>query len=320
MVPIFALLPILTHSWWGHAHMIIASIAETKLSAREVCAIEEAMYHGGFGFESIVDVSTWQDDVKDSNKVSIMGNWHFADQPIIREPFTGKLPKPTYNVTSYLNSAWKSLSNPQTTDPWVWAFHLRSMIHFIGDIHTPHHNCALFSDIFRYGDYGGNSYKLNCPYGSACNNIHFFWDSVGLEFPIMYPRVPLLIDQFNENVSNIKTLYPTSHYPDISTYSPNEWSKESFLYASKYGYDTPMDSFPNQTFFELVRSKGKERVALAGYRLFTFLKMLANQENIPASNARSSKTVLLWIVNMILLLISIVFMVIRPQYNNYTQF
>ena len=158
--------------WWGHAHSLITGIALDQLSSKDRKILENTANYGQLPNVRLEDSANWQDDLKGTYNLGIMSYWHFLQKPLIDESFTVTINNPTYNITAYLPSAWKTLLNPPTTDKGIIAFHLRSLVHFVGDIHTPHHNVAHYTSETPEGDSGGNLYILNCKYGSACNNIH----------------------------------------------------------------------------------------------------------------------------------------------------
>ena len=302
-----------THSlsWWGHAHMLIGRIAEMQMTSKQKKKIETILSYNQMPIQDITRSSTWHDDLKDTYKLYLMGNWHFSDKVLIFEESPDiQIAEPTYNITSYLKSAWKSLQDPTTTSLWAWNFHLRGLTHFIGDVHTPHHNCALYSKEFPTGDAGGNGYKLNCPYGSACMNIHFLWDSVALYAGILNPLIPLYKEEFQKNVSLLLDEIPKSSLTnDLEAYDPLEWNDESFQDAKDYGYNTPQNQWPNETFFETVRTVGKKRIALAGYRLGHILAELADKA--PISTTTYPSEIASWVINAVLLILIIVFSILN---------
>ena len=298
-------------SWWGHAHMMIGRIAEEVMSSKQNNKINSILRLNQMPPQTIAECSTWHDDLKDTYGLYLMGNWHFADGVLIFEEDPSiEIPAPTYNITSYLESAWKTLNDPTTTSLWAWNFHLRGLVHFLGDVHTPHHNCALFSKDFPTGDAGGNGYKLNCPYGSACSNIHFLWDSVGLYAPVLNPLVPRYKEEFQENVTKLMDELPQDSFNnlDMNAYDPIEWNLESFNDAKNYGYATPMNDWPNESYFQTVREVGKTRVAVAGYRLGKILGDLS--EIAPDVTDNYAREIAMWVINGVLLVVSIVFIIL----------
>lgn len=294
---------------------MIGRIAENMLSSSERKKFEGILRYGQLPIQTITESTTWQDDLKDSYKLDVMGLWHFSDGPIVKGDNV-EIPPPTYNITTYLEDAWRTLTNPTTTDPWVWAFHLRSILHFVADVHTPHHNVALFTnDNFRRGDAGGNGYKLNCVYGSACNNIHFLWDSAGLLYNIYNPLIPKFRDEFSSNATNFVKEFPESRFTgksfDLKTYEPYKWHNESYDVAVKVGYDTPMYGWPSEDYFEKVRTQCKDRIALAGYRLGSVLKQLV--DSIPYDVPSSTREIIVWIVDAVLIVLSILFVILTKH-------
>lgn len=305
------ILPVFGLSWWGHAHQVIGRIAETYLTPLEKAKITQAIRYGGLPAQSITESATWQDDLKDKYKLSSMGIWHFADGVIKGEPFGPEvvLPNPTYNITIYLQQAMDTLNKKDTTDPWAWAFHLRSIIHFVGDVHTPNHNAALFSSQFPTGDYGANGYKLNCPFGSACMNLHFIWDAVGLRLPMMYPLVPTEINNFEKNVTNLLKEFPESDFTkngeSLTEYDPYKWSNDAYQLAVDKAYNITMNSYPTDEYFSMVQHVGGRQVVLAGRRLGIILKKLA--KDCPYTAPSHGREVGVWAADAVLAIICVIF-------------
>ena len=54
---------------------------------------------------------------------------------------------------------------------------LRFLIHLVGDIHQPLHNCSLVNKEFPKGDKGGNDFKIVTQW-KTINNMHFYWDAL----------------------------------------------------------------------------------------------------------------------------------------------
>ena len=301
-------------SWWGHAHMMIGRIAESLLTSKEKKKIEAVLRYGQHPIQTITEATTWQDDLKSTYSLSVMETWHFLDHPINKGKNTS-IPPPTYNITTYMDSAYRALKDKTTTDPWVWAFHLRSLIHFVADVHTPHHNVALFNDLFPKGDAGGNGYKLNCNLGSACNNIHFLWDSAGFYFPIYNPLIPKYRAEFQKNATKLINELPQSHYTsqnmDVKTFFPEVWHNESYEVAYNFGYNTTMYGWPSKDYFTTVQTQSKERIAISGYRLGYFLKEVVG--NIPVEPTSNTREIVVWVVDVVLIVLALIFVILAKK-------
>ena len=61
------------------------------------------------------------------------------------------------------------------------SFHLRLLIHYIGDIHQPLHSSNRFTSEYPTGDEGGNDFEIKVRGYPEVTNLHELWDSVILE-------------------------------------------------------------------------------------------------------------------------------------------
>ena len=57
------------------------------------------------------------------------------------------------------------------------SFHLRLLIHYVGDIHQPLHTSSRFTKLYPNGDEGGNAYSIQ-EKDEDIDNLHALWDSV----------------------------------------------------------------------------------------------------------------------------------------------
>ncbi|EAY00297.1 hypothetical protein TVAG_179680 [Trichomonas vaginalis G3] len=302
----------LSNCWWGHAHSLIASIAMKDFSSKERKILEKFLEYGQHKRATIEEVAVWQDDLKGAYDLGIMSSWHFTPRPLIKDGYTATLQPVTYNITSYMNSAWNSLTNPATTDPWIIAFHLRSLIHFVADVHTPHHNVGYYSQETPDGDKGGNLYQIICNYGSACMNIHFLWDSACLALPLGNPLIPKYLDEFSENVTKIMKNHQKAKMGDLETIDFMKWSNESYDTVKQYGYSPAIERYGEVTdqYLKTCQSVALNRVSLAGYRLSTVLRQIYNEKKISQFVTISqTREICIWCLDAILILISIVLLV-----------
>ena len=294
-------------SWWGHAHSLITGIALDQFSAKEREILENTANFGQLPKSRLEESANWQDDLKGTFNLGIMSYWHFIQKPLIDYTFAGKVNNPTYNITTYLSSAWKTLLDPTTTDPGIIGFHLRSIVHFVGDVHTPHHNVAHYTNETPTGDSGGNLYILNCKHGSACNNIHFLWDAACFALPLGNAMLPVFAEEFSHNITSFQKNLPKSSFEDLNTIDFNKWSQESFDIVSEYGYTTPQNEEPSEQYLETCRILTTNRVAEAGYRLANMLRILLNN-GLPGEYMDVTvREIIMWIVNCVLVILTSVF-------------
>ena len=299
--------------WWGHAHRMIGRIAESYLSSKELSKFNKIVQTYQLPIQTLTEVATWQDDLKDSCGLRTFYQWHFSDEIIIDGSCTNcEFALPTYNITSYLESAYKTLSNPTTTSQWAWGFHIRSIVHFFGDIHMPLHNTARYSTDFPEGDRGGNLYTLNCNYGSSCSNVHALWDSVANLYNIYDPLIPKYKEAFQENVTLLMDEFPEDVFDyDLEAFEPLTWHTESYQLAEQYCYNTPINDWPSSSYFSTSQQVAKKRVAAAGRRLGLYLKSIA--DNVPIESDNYIREIVMWVINAILLILSIVFIILSSR-------
>jgi hypothetical protein len=70
---------------------------------------------------------------------------------------------------------------PQVSWDLSDSFHLRLLIHYIGDIHQPLHASSRYTYAFPKGDEGGNGLRINVTNagkGETPQNLHSLWDSI----------------------------------------------------------------------------------------------------------------------------------------------
>ena len=270
-------------AWWAHPHQLIAAIAETYLSSSELATLRWAMGGNGLPPTTLAEAASWQDDLKDIAHIKTMGGWHFANQPFVDPNWEGPPPtlKPTvFNIGDASKSLWRALLDPTTTSPWAIQFCLRSLVHFVGDIHTPHHVVEFYSNAIPHGDDGGTKYFMNCNYGSTCLHIHFIWDAAGLAYQMGNPIAGATRDVFYKNMSAIMKELPAENYEGLDVVDFDAWMKESYDVACQYGYAVPMRSWPSKEYLDTVHRESKKRIAVAGYRLGLMMKDFVQRRNI----------------------------------------
>lgn len=298
--------------------MMIGRIAESYLSSSELSSVNNLIQSFQLPKQTLTESATWQDMLKDDYGLRLFYQWHFSDEIIKGDSCENCVFRnPTYNITSYLASAYKTLNDKTTTSPWIWAFHIRSVAHFVGDVHMPLHNTERFANDYPEGDKGGNDYKLNCNYGSACNNIHFLWDSAGNMYNLEKPLTPNHADTFSKNCSNLMKTHPESSIGyDTKSFAPYMWHNESFQIAQGI-YTTPANEWPSEAYLNNVHDKSKLRIALAGYRLGNFIKSVVG--NMPVvDKANYVREIVVWVVNSVMFIVSIVMLILTKRKNQYT--
>ena len=244
----------------------------------------------GEGDYPYVESSTFADDIK-YHGGAWQSDFHFVTNPFIAEGVASdyKISTAKHNLTDgvsalvqwlsgrndgtdYLNSyIYKYIQNTlfPGNENVAKSYALRLLIHYVGDIHQPFHNEAMYSTQFPTGDKGGNLITLPSHYSS--DELHAVWDQQmysehnHISRPInqtawntFQPRVVSLM------ASGASAVAKASEYQntDIAT-----WVQQSYD-ISKTLYDgVVINTALSQEYINNGLTICNERITLGGYRL-----------------------------------------------------
>jgi hypothetical protein len=165
----FLSISILLLSWGATGHHAIGKIAENHLTTNAKNAVHELL-----GSETLADVSSWADEVRNEPEYKSTGSWHYLNLPLglsysdFQKTVEGMSEA---NVYSALRQQKQILTDKSTTREQK-AVALKFIVHFVGDLHQPMH-------VSRAEDKGGNTIQLN--YNGQGTNLHSVWDSKLIE-------------------------------------------------------------------------------------------------------------------------------------------
>ncbi len=272
-------------SWDSEGHLLIANMAYRGLSSSTIRNIQQQIniYNKFYpDYSTPLSIAVWLDYIKTLNN-TYYSKWHYVDIPYINntDRRSGEILKKlstklkyysfdSNNVVSIIDQI--NTTYNKNTDPWNYGLSVRALVHLVGDIHQPFHCVTLYSSQFPKGDGGGNLYKIK--YNGKTTNLHSFWDSCGGLFTstYTYPLSNTSIAKLN-NISNVLL----SVYHNISynqTMEVNEWSKESYLLARNFGYNTSYDVELSNEYINMTRYICTERLVVASKRLNRMLSVL----------------------------------------------
>ena len=147
---------------WGQiGHRVIGLIAQNHLNDKAKAELFELMGH-----ESLVEASTWMDNIKSDSTYDHTHAWHYVTIPNGKTYQEVEKSKEgdAYEAT---NRMIETLKNPRSTkDEKVKA--LRMLVHLVGDLHQPLH-------VGNGEDRGGNDVRIKWFYSRS--NLHRIWDS-----------------------------------------------------------------------------------------------------------------------------------------------
>ena len=238
--------------------------------------------------------ATWPDlmrSAKGKEREFHHGEWHYIDFPIVVEgtdkntleipPIGEKLEpgKPPQNILQALEWCIERLKNPDAPADEK-ALALAWLEHLVGDIHQPLHCCSLFSADYPKGDRGGNLFMIK--YHCNSTRLHAYWDEL-LGGYMSFRLVDAVADKVIEKHprASLEKELAVTKFPD--------WARESFAIARDVAYwggqlkgvtqdvsiadGSKVPDLPEK-YDQLAHETGRQRVALAGYRLAEILNQL----------------------------------------------
>ncbi len=153
--------------WGKTGHRATAEIAENNLTDQAKKAINQLLEGYGLAF-----VANYADDIKSDPEYRQYGPWHYvnidpdAEEYVLEEASErGDLVQAIRKCIEVLKDKKSSKAEKQ--------FHLKMLIHFVGDLHQPFHTG-------HSEDKGGNDIQVR--WFNDGSNIHRVWDSEMIDF------------------------------------------------------------------------------------------------------------------------------------------
>ena len=152
---------------WGRVgHQVIGEIATQNLSPIAINQINKIL-----NGQSLALVSTWADEMRSNPKFKKYAPWHYVNMPL-DENYHESNKNPKGDIIQAINKCIEVLKEKNSTQE-MKSFHLKYLVHLIGDIHQPLH-------VGRFEDRGGNDIKLN--FLGNNSNLHSVWDTRIIEY------------------------------------------------------------------------------------------------------------------------------------------
>lgn len=272
---IISIFSLTTYAWHETGHLITSNIAARYMDKKifdklDTLIAEHSRYYPKAN--TFITSCVWPDDIK-VNGVNFYSKWHNQDAyfSIDETP----LPK-VYNrdkAFAMISKNIKLLISEDTT-PSEKAFSLKFVIHLIGDMHQPMHSISRVSSKYKWGDMGGNFFKINHP---EYKNLHSLWDSGLMTLPRVERPFTTESKQFLDSLTdNIVALYPRSSFShEYLNAKYDVWQEENIEIVKNNVYpNIEFDGVPSQEYLETNRPIIQRQLALAGYRIANTLNCL----------------------------------------------
>lgn len=157
----FLLIPTPVKADWGKTgHRVVGQVAQDNLTPSALKAVTEIL-----NGETLATVSTWSDEIKSDSSYDEFKKWHYVNLPLDKKYC--EVEHQSENIVTAIKKCIAVLKDSTSTKEDK-TFHLKFLVHLVGDIHQPLH-------VGRYEDLGGN--KIYVKFFGENSNIHRVWDS-----------------------------------------------------------------------------------------------------------------------------------------------
>lgn len=178
--------------WGQNGHRAIAEIAFQYLDEDVKQKIFDLL-----GGESMALASTFADEIKSDKKYDSYKPWHYVNMPL-NSSYSEAEKNEEGDIVVGIKQCIEVLKN-ENTKKEEKVFHLKILIHLIGDLHQPFH-------IGLKEDKGGNNFRVFW-FGEK-TNMHRLWDSQLIEsYKMSYSE--LAVNKFPFSATEIEKIHTT---------------------------------------------------------------------------------------------------------------
>lgn len=146
--------------WGKNGHRATGKIAEKHLTKKTKKCIDKLL-----NGQSLAFVSTFADEIKSDRNFNKYYSWHYVNMDL-DQTYEESEKNPQGDLVTGIDKCI-SVLNDKSKSEEDKIFHLKMLVHFIGDLHQPMH-------IGRKEDKGGNSIQVQW-FGRG-SNLHRVWD------------------------------------------------------------------------------------------------------------------------------------------------
>lgn len=228
LIVLLFLLPTLClgNAIWGKTgHRVTGHIAQNHLTGKAKRTIKELLDGHSLAF-----VSTYADEIKADRKYSAYFAWHFVNYPLGMRYEDSEKSKYGDLIVG-IEECISKIKNKENSKK-VRAFHLKVLVHLIGDLHQPLHAS-------RAEDKGGNDIQVQW-FGEG-SNLHRVWDKNLIEsYGMTYTELATELDQVSRKErKKIQegTIYDWVDESHVICAKLYDSAKVGQKLAYRYGYD-----------------------------------------------------------------------------------
>lgn len=232
-------------SWGGTGHKTVATIAEAHLTPQAKASIKALL-----GEQSIADIASWADEVRNTPEYKSTGPEHYVDLNLgynfndFSNEVKNQKDDNVYKALLKYEAELKSNDTPNEEK----AIALKFIVHFIGDLHQPMH-------VSRAEDKGGNSIQVQ--FNGKGSNLHSLWDSG-------------LINREGKTFDQMAKDYDTATPAQITEWQssdPMQWLWESYQFSTKIYADVEKSNKLDDEYYKANIPVVQDRIEKGGIRL-----------------------------------------------------
>lgn len=154
-----------SEEWGATGHRATGEIAEKHLNRKARKAIDKLL-----GGQSLAFISTFGDEIKSDDAYRSYGPWHYVNFPFDKSYDTHPKSEKGDLITAIQTCV--SILKSKTSTKEEKAFHLKLLVHFMGDLHQPLH-------VGKADDKGANDFQVQ--WFNEGTNLHSVWDTKMME-------------------------------------------------------------------------------------------------------------------------------------------
>lgn len=231
-------------SWGFFGHKTVATIAENHLTPEAKTAIKVLL-----GTESLVDVASWADEVRNQPEYKSTAGWHFVNLPVglSRSQFKDSIQAiKNENLLTAL-ALNESIIRDSAATKAQKTVALKFIVHLVGDAHQPMH-------VSRAEDKGGNTIQVQ--FDGKGTNLHSLWDSRLLDHQGL--SILQLSEKDNVGKSKIRKWQRAT---------PIDWLFESYKISSKLYEEVAQNNKLDEAYYQSHIGIVNKRMEIGGIRL-----------------------------------------------------
>ncbi len=147
--------------WSKTGHRVIGEVAQHHLSGKARKALDKLL-----GGQSLASVANYADEIKADGMYRKYDPWHYVNYPADKK-YPEVPPSQEGDVVSGIEKCMEVIRDVRSNHA-DRVFHLKLLIHLVGDLHQPMH-------VGRLEDKGGND--LQVQWFNRGSNLHKIWDT-----------------------------------------------------------------------------------------------------------------------------------------------